>query len=83
MARKKSITIMVDAPVYEAIKSIAGTETRSASDLIREAMVEYLRSRNLSQGSLGELQPFSVGTVLKRAFSRAELMDEILGDDRD
>jgi len=73
----RAVTIHVDERVYEEIRGMARGMERSASELIREAMVEY-RDRHMRGGKpLWERDPAAtVGEVGEGALERADWADD-------
>ncbi len=74
----KPISVHVSEPVYEAFKHLASAQDRSIAELIREAMSSYLDQAQESGPSLLDLPRLGAGREL-RAFSRAEVYDEMFG----
>lgn len=60
----KSISLNVSDPVYRLFQEESARRDRPASELIREAMEEYIRTRFPERQSLGELNPVSLGKPL-------------------
>ena len=71
----KTITVNVSEPVYRQFQELARRVDRTTSELIRESMEQYLRSRRTS-GSVLDIEPLSLGKV-KRPFSA---QDDLLGE---
>jgi len=76
----KAITINVSEPVYAAFQAFSKQQDRTTSELIREAMEEYRRSRMLNVSSLEALRPQSVGKILIPLSSDDDLMEEMIHD---
>ncbi len=79
----KTITINVSEPVYRSFRAYARSHDRTASELIRQAMEEYRRNHLDAGGSLRDLRPASVGSVLQPLTSDDDLLGEMLDEDRD
>ena len=78
----RAITIKVSEPVYSEFKRYAEEHDRTASELIREAMEEYLERRLHAGARLADLAPLSLGKVLRDTTKRGDLLTEMAGDDR-
>lgn len=78
----KPISLHVDDQSYEQYRSLSARTGKPIAALIREAMKGYLeRERERQQRpSLLDLQPQSSGPLLF-PWTRAELYDEMAGDD--
>ena len=73
----RAISLHVEDEVYRSLKALAERSGRPVSELIRDAMAEYL-GRKVGRGpSLFEIPAHSSGAALK-AWSREELFDEML-----
>jgi hypothetical protein len=71
----RPISLRVEVEVYRSLKSLAERTGRSVSELIREAMSEYV-GRKIGHGpSLLDLPAHPSGALLK-PWSREELLDE-------
>jgi hypothetical protein len=78
----KAITIHVSEPVYREFQSLARRLDRTASELIRESMEQYLRQRSKEKRrSLLDIQPLSLG-IRKSWKSRQDLLEGMLDDIR-
>lgn len=73
----KTITVNVSEPVYRRFQELARQVDRTTSELIRESMEQYLRSRRTS-GSVLEIQPISLGKVKKPLTAEDDLLGEML-----
>lgn len=74
----KPISLHVDDEVYSNLKSLAERTRRPVSELIREAMSEYL-DRKIGRGpSLFDMPAHPSGPLLKPSWTRDELLDEML-----
>ena len=78
----KTITINVSAPVYRDFQHLAKARDRTASELIRQAMEEFRERRIARSTTLADLNPASVGRVLKPLRRDDDLLAEMLDDDR-
>ena len=78
----KTITINVSEPVYREFQAYARTHDRTASELVRQAMEEFRRTHLRSAGSLRDVQPVSVGRVLRPLTRDDDLLGEMLDEDR-
>ena len=74
----KNISLNVSGPVYSALQKEAKRSDRTTSELIREAMEEYLRNRISSRTSLRDLQPVSLGGLKKTLKWEEDLLEEML-----
>jgi hypothetical protein len=73
----RAISLHVEDDVYRSLKSLAEQTGRPVSELIREAMAEYL-GRKVGRGpSLFDIPAHPSGAALK-PWSRDELFDEML-----
>lgn len=73
----KPITIYVSEPVYSLYKAEAEKRDRTAAELIREAMEEYITEKLRPHRSLDEWAPLSLGRV-KRDWADGSFRDEML-----
>lgn len=78
----KTITINVSEPVYRDFQRLARARDRTASELIREAMEDFRERRIARSTTLADLNPVSVGRVLKPLRLDDDLLGEMLDDDR-
>jgi len=76
----KLITIHVSEPVYREFQELAKQEDRTAAELIRESMHQYLRNRSSRGRSILEMPPLSLGRVKKPLTRRHDLLNEMLDD---
>jgi metal-responsive CopG/Arc/MetJ family transcriptional regulator len=76
----KAITINVSEPVYRDFQEYARRHDRTTSELIREAMEQYRLQKIRPRSTLRDLQPSSVGMVLREFRSRDDLLEEMLDD---
>jgi hypothetical protein len=76
----KTITINVSDPVYAEFRRAARAMGRPTSELIREAMEEYRRTRLTPRSSLQHFRPVSVGHVLRPLDGNDDLLDEMLNE---
>ena len=74
----KTITLNVSEPVYADFQRYAQEQDRPTSELVREAMEAYRQAKIRPPRSLRELQPASIGQVLKPWTGRADLLDDLL-----
>jgi hypothetical protein len=73
----RPISLHVEDKVYRRLKALAERTGRPVSELIREAMAEYV-DRKIGHGpSLLDLPAHPSGALLK-PWTRAELLDEML-----
>ena len=79
----KTITVNVSEPVYRDFQAQAKAQDRTAAELIRQAMEEYRRSHMKPGASLRDLQPLSVGEVLRPMTPDDDLLGEMLDADGD
>jgi predicted DNA-binding protein len=73
----KAITINVSLPAYQKFKKVAKRLDRTTSELIREAMEEYLERRYSSKRSVFSIAPHSVGEVRTVSAMREDLLEEM------
>ena len=79
----KTITVNVSEPVYREFQAYAKTHDRTTAELIRQAMEEYHLAHLQPQGgSLQDLQPASVGQVVRPLTPDDDLLGEMLDADR-
>ena len=78
----KAITIKVPEPVYRDFRRLARAQGRTTSELIRQAMDEFHERRVARSTTLADLNPVSVGRVLKPLSPDDALLAEMLDDDR-
>ncbi len=78
----KVITINVSEPVYREFMDYARAHDRKTSELIREAMEDYLERRMRKVSSFKDLVPLSLGRAKGDLSRREGLMAEMLDDDR-
>jgi predicted transcriptional regulator len=78
----KAITINVSEPVYREFQRYAMALDRTTSELIREAMEDYLDQKLSRRTSLKDLEPVSLGRVLRDTATRGDLLAEMRDDDR-
>ena len=78
----KTITINVSEPVYREFQLYAKAHDRTASELVRQAMEEYRQAHLQPGASLREVQPVSVGKVLRPLAQGDDLLGEMLNEDR-
>ena len=78
----KTITVNVSEPVYRDFQRLARARDRTASELIREAMEDFRERRIARSTTLADLNPVSVGRVLKPLSQADDLLEEMLDDDR-
>ena len=74
----KTITINVSEPVYRDFQEYARRRDRTTSELIREAMELYRQERIRPRTTLRDLQPSSVGAVLRGLSPGDDLLEEML-----
>ena len=78
----KAITVNVSEPVYADFQRFARERDRNTSELIREAMEEYLERRIRQRTSLANARPLSLGRPLRPALTAEDdLLAEMRGDD--
>lgn len=78
----KTITVNVSEPVYRDFQAQAKAQDRTAAELIRQAMEEYRRNHMKPGASPLEIQPVSVGKVLRPLTSEDDLLGEMLHENR-
>jgi predicted transcriptional regulator len=78
----KAITINVSEPVYREFQRYATTLDRTTSELIREAMEDYLDQKLSRHASMKDLEPVSLGRILRDTTTRGDLLAEMRDDDR-
>ena len=66
----KAITINVSEPVYREFKKFATEHDRTTSELIREAMEDFLDRKLRTRTTLSDLGPVSLGKVLRSTTTR-------------
>ena len=78
----KTITIKVSEPTYRDFQAYAKAHDRTAAELIRQAMEEYRKNHLRPDSSLRDLQPASVGKVLRPLTPDDDLLGEMLDENR-
>ncbi|OHD72962.1 MAG: hypothetical protein A2177_13550 [Spirochaetes bacterium RBG_13_68_11] len=78
----RAITINVSEPVYREFQRYATALDRTTSELIREAMEDYLDQKLSRRTSMKDLEPVSLGRVLRDTTTRGDLLAEMRDDDR-
>ena len=76
----RTITISVPEPVYRDFQQFARARDRTASELIREAMEEFRQRRIARSTTLADVNPVSLGRVLK-PLRDDDLLGEMLEGD--
>lgn len=76
----KTITINVSEPVYRDFREYARAHDRPTSELIREAMEVFRNERIRPRASLADLEPSSLGEVLRPLAPGDDLLDELLAE---
>lgn len=79
----KTITVNVSEPIYREFQLYAKTHDRTASELIRQAMEEYKNVHMKHTTTLRDVQPVSLGKVLRPLTQDDDLLGEMLSEDRD
>lgn len=74
----KTINVKVSEPVYRDFQRLAKAQDRTASELIREAMEEFHERRIARSTTLADVNPVSVGRVLKPLGRADSLLEEML-----
>jgi len=77
----KTIIINVSEPVYRDFQQFAKDRDRTASELIREADGEFRQRQIARSTTLADVNPVSVGRVLKPLRLDDDLLGEMLGND--
>lgn len=78
----KAITIKVSELVHRDFQRLAKAQGGTTSEVIREAMEEFHERRIARSTTLADLNPLSVGRVLKPFGRDDDLLAEMLDDDR-
>jgi predicted transcriptional regulator len=78
----KAITVNVSEPVYREFQRYASALDRTTSELIREAMEDYLDQKLKRRASMKDLEPISLGKLLSDTATRGDLLAEMHDDDR-
>ncbi len=76
----KTITINVSEPAYREFQARARRLDRTTSELIREAMEEYLRGQPRGSRSVLSFQPLDLGRIRKPLTARDDLLAEMTHD---
>ncbi len=76
----KPITVNVSETTYREFKAYARQQDRKTAELVREAMELYRETKIRDSGarSLRELQPESVGRILRPLDGNEDLLDEMI-----
>ena len=78
----KTITINVSEPIYRDFQRYAKLNDRTASELVREAMVQFHRAHLQPGASLRDTRTVSVGKVLRPLAEGDDLLGEMLDENR-
>lgn len=78
----KPITINVNETVYRQFQAYARAHELSVSELVRDAMQEYLARRLRRPSSVQELEPLSLGRAIADLSHRGDLLEEMTRDRR-
>lgn len=78
----KTITVNVSDPVYAEFRRAAQAMGRPTSELIREAMEDYRRTRLKPRGELRNFEPVSLGQMVRPLSADDDLLDEMLAEQR-
>jgi hypothetical protein len=73
----KPVSVYLPERPYQELKSLAARRDRPVAELIREAMDQYLERERTSGRSILDIPPHRSGR-LRRRWTRAELLDEML-----
>ena len=76
----KTITINVSEPTLALLKQHAKERDRTTSELIREAMEDYVNQRFGESKSVRELQPLSLKKVKRPVAAGDDILGEMLDD---
>jgi len=76
----KTITLEISEPIYRDFQAYAKAHDRSASELIRLAMEEYRQNHLQPNISLRDLQPVSVGKVIRPLTGGDDLLGEMIDE---
>jgi predicted transcriptional regulator len=74
----KTITINVSDPVYAEFRRAARAMGRPTSELIREAMEDYRRTRLAPRHDLRHFEPVRAGRLLRPLAPDDDLLDEMM-----
>lgn len=79
----KAITVELSEPEFERIAALARQTQRQPQDVVREAIQNFtlVSAPRVKTHSLLDIEPVSVGEILKPWSSRAELLEDFF--DRD
>jgi negative regulator of replication initiation len=78
-----TLTIEVDEPLYRRLEERAQAQHRTAGEVARDILLgreSVPVSSSETKRSVFDLQPFSVGRVLKPLTSEDDLLEEMLHD---
>ena len=73
-----TIRVTVPDPVYRCFQAQARAQGRSMPEVIRQALEEYRQKHVGSGSSVLEIQPVSVGKVIRPLSRRDDLLREML-----
>ena len=76
----KTITVNVSETEYRLFQEYAKRHDRTASELIREAMVQYRTTQMAPQKSLLDAVPLSLGKVRVPLSGEDDILGEMLDD---
>jgi hypothetical protein len=71
------ISLNVSDPIYRLFQEESERRDRPASELIREAMEDYVRLRFAGRSSLADLKPVSLGKPLAPIDWSEDVFDEM------
>jgi len=74
----KTISLNVSDPVYRIFQEESERRDRPASELIREAMEEYMRMRFSNRRSIADHKPISLGRPLAPIDWSEDVFEEML-----
>jgi hypothetical protein len=74
----KTISLNVSNPVYKIFQEESARRDRPTSELIREAMEDYLKNRCSPRLSLADLKPLSLGKPLVPIDWSEDVFEEML-----
>jgi hypothetical protein len=74
----KPISVYVPEGAYQDMKALAAGSGRPVSELIRQAMAEYVERQRRQGGSVLDVHVHRSGRM-RRTWSREDLLDEMRG----
>lgn len=76
-----SLTVELEDSLYQKLQSVAKSRQLTAAEMVHDLVAQLELPSTTSPGKrLGEIEPFSVGAILRPLSPEDDLMEEMLGD---